>query len=221
METKIYTMGEMEKLLKTEGYQPIKRKLERYGVSYITDGWGENRTFNIQNIHDTLKLFCITKLNFAATSDFSRLKFFLYYFFNDVDFQIQPYAEMSRRLSDKDCPVSRQTISKWVNHLMDMELIIKDTSNCRYFRVKGLSRIEVTADEYKKAWGFYWYFKDKFGDSEMAFSYMYDKAGGCLQKRPAIVQNAFYNDITDRLTELLIIYAESCIPNSKTIQSIQ
>ena len=52
-----YPIAEMEKLLRTKGKQNIDRKLERYGIDFSSDGYGDSRIYTIKHIPDPFKVW--------------------------------------------------------------------------------------------------------------------------------------------------------------------
>lgn len=70
LEPREYTSVEIGSQLGTTTRQGIKRKLERYEVSFRITGRGENTIFTINEIKNEFKLFCIIELHFSAETDF-------------------------------------------------------------------------------------------------------------------------------------------------------
>ncbi|MBQ8787030.1 MAG: hypothetical protein IJZ61_05300 [Oscillospiraceae bacterium] len=152
IEERVYTQEELSEILGTIEVKNIKAKLERYNVDFTATKVEESYVFDIHRINDKFKVFCILELKFPAQTNFSKLKYFVYYFFNDNDFNILSHSLMAQRLNDIFGKVfSRQTISRWINALEKQNLFYSGSSEYRYFSVyKGASK-EITHEEYKKS----------------------------------------------------------------------
>lgn len=207
LEVKVYTQEELAKILGTVEADNIKGKLKRYKVDFTATKVEESYVFDIHRINDKFKVFCILDLGFKAQTNFSKLKYFVYYFFNDDDFNLLSHKLMMKKLKDVfgEAP-SRETIDKWVKKLKGQNLFIEDTCEYRYFSVDKENYKEISHEEYKKAWNVYWkYVNLHFGDEDYnhyeAIVKMYGVIGGKAVKRPRININGFYNDKIKELTE--------------------
>ena len=108
LELRTYTKQELSQIFKATDNQGIKRKLSRYGIQYTTQGRGEQITFTITQVPDPFKVFCIQHLDFNGQTEFRKLRNFLYYFFNDDEFQILPDETKATLLSEKPKPFTKR-----------------------------------------------------------------------------------------------------------------
>ena len=76
-----YPIGELKKLLGTADKQGIDRKLTRYGVAFSSTGWADSRVYDITNIPDPFRLYCVLMLGIPAQADFAKIRNLYYYFF--------------------------------------------------------------------------------------------------------------------------------------------
>lgn len=203
LELKTYTKTEMVEILGTTDNQGIKRKLNGYGVEYTTEGRGKNITFTVTKIKDKFKLFCITELKFDANTDFDRLLYFMYLFWNYEDLRSMPYDVLVKALSDKNKYVSRQTISNWIEKLEDAGYIWISAFDFRYFCVRDKCRKEITKEEYSRGWKAFWNTFKKTEDRKAAYCAMYEEVGGYLFKNPIAEINAFYQSKIEMLIDIV------------------
>lgn len=187
-----YSKSELNVMLGKSSVQALQRKLKRYGVTFHTTGRGEKSKYEILDIDDPFKLFCIIELDFEANADFDKIQYFYYYFFNDDEFAAMPDEEKAQQMSERGCPVTRQTIKRYTQKLERKIWIAKDTENCIYYFVRGNERRIVEKEEYSKAWKEYWHDKDDGLSSEDAIINMRTKYNGVARKQPVPLRNAFY-----------------------------
>lgn len=196
LELRTYTINEMFAVLGTNTKQGIDRKLQRYGVGFVSTGRGRNLIYKIKNVPDRFKLYCITEMGMAAVTNFEKFKYFCYYLFCDETFAAFPIVEMEVIMSEDDIHVSRQTISNWLNRLSIIGYIHFDKSTeCLYYAITKTPDgkkhyTEVTKEVYCKGWNLYWSNKNKIG-TNAAYTKMYDYVGGHPYKHPKIDQNIF------------------------------
>ena len=207
LELKTYTIDELGEILNTKiDKQQITKKLDRMGVRYSECGRGNTLQFEIQEIKDEFKVFCKYDLGFDPKTDFRRLAYFLYLFFNDEDFQIQPFVEMEKRMEAINRKVAPVTLSKWKRKLQALGLFA-NSSECRYYVVSHGERKEISHEEYSKAWQKFYAYRDKHindkdFDSRNAFLIMYASLGGRAIKRPLVDKNDFYSHTIEKIIEL-------------------
>ena len=213
LEIKKYTMSEISAELGTNTKQGIDRKLERYGVKFVSTGRGQSLIYEIQEIQDRFKLYCITEVGMSASVNFEKFKCFCYYLFCDDNFADFPIVEMEVIMSDDGVPVSRQTISNWIERLNSVGYIHTDKqSDCSYYAITKLPNgrkhyTEIPQEKYCKGWNIYWSNKSQIG-TNAAYTKMYDYVGGHPYKRPKLIENVFYSDEIQRLIDLI---NESCL----------
>lgn len=202
-----YTKQDLVNEFHTERIDSIKRSLTRLGYEFETNGKnGKNLRLTITKAPNTFKTFCVSELGIPAQSDFRILRDFFYYFFCDEEFQQLPVEEMARVLERDGKAISRQTISKWIQFLENKNIINK-SQECLYFATiaTDISKeaLEITREEYLKAWQVYWNIRREGGSYNEAFNAMCSVNGGAVYKKPMIEENGFYSSLIDSLVELL------------------
>lgn len=212
LEQKTYTKAEISEIMSVKDKQGITRKLDRLGVQYSTTGRGEACIFEIKEIPDKFKTFCTLEIGFDPRTDFNRLAFFVYMFFNDDDFQIQPFAEMAMRMGEDNNEATRQTLSKWKKRFEENKLFI-GRGEYKYYSVSYGIRKEISKEEYSRAWKAYYDYLVEHPKGVNPFSAMYKLIGGKATKRELLAENAFKISIRDMLVDYAIEHIEQ---NSKT-----
>ena len=192
IELRKYKRTELAEILKTNDKQGMERKLERWGISFTEEGWGNNLEINITDIADRFKVYCITKLNFGASADFQKIRNLYYAFFNDDEFMAMPDEVKEKRMGDNGKPVSRQTISRYIEKLQAKNLILRNTGEYLYYFAYRKQQRIVEHSEYKKAWKEYWIDKDKGLDSIEAICNMICNYGGVARKQEKPQANGIY-----------------------------
>jgi len=206
LELKTYTFAEMSQLLNgTSDIQGIKRKLQRYGVEFDMNGRGRSATFEIKNISQPFKVFCITELGIDANADFTKIRNLFYYLFCSDKFAELPVTEMERIMEQDGMKIVRQTISKWIEHLHKIGYIHLDQADFNYYAIYSDDNGEkayktITKEQYNEGWKTYWDNRDEV-DSGFAYASMYDLIGGHPCKKPKIEHNAFYSEEIKRLID--------------------
>ena len=203
LEMKTYSREELVSLLGNASNQGLKRKLERYGVEFRAEGRGNSITFHITGISDSFKMFCMTELNIAANTDFHKLKWFYYYFFNDEEFMAMPDEVKEYRMSTFGTPITRQTIANYISKLEQKNMITRNTKNfIYYFAYKKTQRI-VNKEEYLTAWHEYWAEIDDGICSCDAIWDMRAKYGGVARKQAIPEINGIYNEKIEYFISLI------------------
>ena len=204
LELKRYSKAEIAAILHSQSKQSITRKLDRYGITYNTEGWGDALCITITNIPDRFKVFCITELGFPAQCDFYKLRNFFFYFFADDDtFRSMPDEVMETLLNERGEPVSRQTIAGWKNRLNRMGIIyLSQWDYIYYFAFKNHQRM-CEHTEYAKAWSEYWSNIRNGMNSFDAIEIMRFDYGGVARKQPLALISAFYADTIKTLQDLI------------------
>lgn len=215
LEKKSYSIVEMESMLGSVGKQNIDRKLQRYDIDFTSEGYGQNRIYTIKHIPDPFKVYAITKLGIPAQADFTKIRNLYYLFFCGEDFTDSPLIEMERIMEEEGVPMARQTITKWINYLEHIDYIAFNNIDCKYYAIKKdslsnqKSYEEIDAETYKKGWAIYHSSKEEIGASK-AYTLMYNIVGGHPYKKPAVMQNAVYEQ---EIGELIDVINESFIEN--------
>ncbi len=215
LEVRKYSKHELTAILGTRSVSGIKRRLYNHEVSYEVIGRGEAAVFNITEIANPFKIYCITELGFCGQTDFWKLRNYLFIYFNDAEFRSMPneVQESRMRLLHKD--VSRQTIANYLSKLNRRNLIEQHTGDFMYyFAYKDKQRI-VDKDEYKQAWRQYWIDVGNGYYSGFAINHMIEDYGGVARKQEIPTINGIYNKEIEILCDYIQIDIEHEIELSK------
>lgn len=203
LEVKKYKKPELSAMFGTKDMQGLKRKLDGYGVIYTVVGRGEMAEFTIIEILDEFKIFCITELGFNAETDFEKLLYFYYAFFNDEEFMAMPNEVKEVRTEEKGKKVSRSTIANYIAKLDAKDLINRNTTNyIYYFAFEHTQRMTDKA-EYSQAWKEYWGCIHNNVSNYTAIKLMRSKYGGVARKQAIPEINGIYNDKIEYLQSLI------------------
>ena len=200
--TKTYTREELEQLFATSRMDAIKRKLSSDGYIYTTSGRGKDFTLTITECTKPFKVFCKEELGFPPQTDFDKLKDFLKRLFEDERFSKLPFSAMEDEIG-----VSSQTVSKWIKHLVQQNIIILSNAEFDYYITRVVPKcrkaeiMEITEQQYKDAWKAYW--EDRNDGYFLSINRMYYVNQGVAHKRGKLQENAFEKDKLERLKELL------------------
>lgn len=202
LELRTYNIDEINAILGTTNRQGIQRKLNRYGVEYSVTGRGTASEFEIKNIDDEFKLFCILDLGMSANTDFNKFLYFLYYFLNDEDFRWLPDEILEIKMNEREIHISRQTIANYKRVLSRLNLFAKVGDYVYYFARRNN---QIITDEtiYKKAWREYWENKNNGIDSQEAICIMCATYGGVAKKQAIMIGNAIYADTINKLNDMV------------------
>lgn len=206
----------MWQMLGVKDNQGAQRKLSRYGVRFFVNGWGKNASFNITAIDDPFKVYCILEMGFDANCDFKKLRNYLFFLLGDDEYCWLPDEPMEKYMRSKGFYLSRQTITKYREHLERLNYI--HGGDFIYYRVYRDDRDrqcyqQVEKEKYNKAWRVYWDMRNDGADSELAFACMYSAFGGVPRKQAKPIKNAFHLKELNYLLDLVStsIYNEASI----------
>lgn len=203
LELRKYPKAELSEMFGTRDTEGLKRKLTRYGVSFECSGWGQTLTFEIKEIADPFKIFCITELDFEANCDFMKVRNFYYYYFNDEEFMAMPDEVKEVRMRAVGYPVARQTLAGYISKLEQKDMITRNTKNfIYYFAFKQTQRI-TDREEYLDAWHKYWADIDSGLSSTDAINNMRADYGGVARKQAIPEINGIYNDKIEYMCSLI------------------
>lgn len=207
LECRMYNAPEMWKYLGVKNNSQALKKLKRYDVVAFLNGSGESANFNILEINDPFKVYCVFEMGFDPRSDFIKLRNYLFFLLGDDEYCWLPDEPMEAYMRSKGYLISRQTISKYRQFLTSLEYVID--GEYIYYRVyrdeNDRERHEqVEAEEYKKAWHLYWDKRNNEGwNSEQAFSYMYAVFGGVPRKQAKPYKNQIHKKELNYLMDLV------------------
>lgn len=206
LELRTYTRNEIAEILNmplnNNQNEGIKRKLERYGVKFSVIGRGTAARFEIEDIADEFKLYCILDLNMSAGTDFRKFLYFMYYFFNDDDFRWLPDETLEIKMDENNCHISRQTISNYKSKLEELGLFHRSCDYVYYF-ARGQTQIKTDKETYNKSWREYWKNKEDGKDSRTAIGIMCANHGGVARKQAIIEENVIYSEQINAINDLV------------------
>lgn len=196
-----YTRKELEHIFSTNRLDAIKRSLDRNGYIYMTNGRGKELTVVITDCTKPFTVFCKEELHYPPQTDFSKLKHFLKLLFFDEKFARMSYVEM-----EEHCGIAAATMSKWVRHLANENLIMLDMVDFIYYSsrvTEDYKRIteEITKEEYNAAWAAYW--DGRLDGYFLSVNRMYNVNQGTPHKKSVIVENGLEMERLNKLKKLL------------------
>lgn len=112
---------ELKEILGANNKQAVDRRLKGYGVSFTSSGRGDKRVYEITEIENPFKLYCITELGISAQSNFDKIRNLFYYFFCVDGFTKLSHVEMEKTMRTEGSQMSRQFISKWIKYLQHLD----------------------------------------------------------------------------------------------------
>ena len=206
LELRRYTRCEIAEMfgirLSNNNNEAIKNRLNRYGVEYNVIGRGAGAEFDITNIEDEFKLYCLTDLKMSANTDFNKFLYFMYYFLNDETFRSLPDEMLETKMDERNTHISRQTISGYKRVLESRNLFHSSYEYIYYFARKE-KRILTDKETYNKAWWEYWNNRDEGADAGEAISAMCAKYGGVAMKQSIMEANGIYLETINRINDMV------------------
>jgi hypothetical protein len=203
LELKTYKKPDLSAMFSTQGMQALRRKLERYGITFEVSGTGERAVFEIKEIADRFKLFCITELGFDGRTDFIKVRNFYHHFFNDEEFMAMPDEVKEYRLRQINQDISRQTIAGYMSKLERNDLINRTSKNFKYYFAYRQTQRFVEREEYLRAWHEYWKDINDGYNSYDAINRMIVNYGGVARKQAIPEINGIYLDKINLLCDLI------------------
>lgn len=203
LECRVYTYSELSALFQTRDNQGIQRRLDRWGIRYETKGRGSGTTFDIQEIADPFKMYCMLDLGFSPNTDFEKLALFLYYLFNADGFDGLPCEMMEARIKADNFVLTRQTIENYLKKLAENNLILRNSGTYHYYFANKGNLLHATREEYSQAWREYWQAKNDGLPVRDAISLMCRTYGGVARKQAIILQNGIYGRELDELNAMV------------------
>ena len=86
LECKMYDAPVIWGYLGVKDNDAAKRKLGRYGVSCFVNGRGKTASFNITRVEDPFILYCVFNMGFSPSSNFTKLRNYLFFLLGDDEF---------------------------------------------------------------------------------------------------------------------------------------
>ena len=204
LEIRNYTKPEMTAMFGTRNMANLRRKMEGYGIVFDVNGRGENAIFTIKDITDPFRIYCITELGYDGRTDFKKLLFFMYYFFNDIEFRTMPDEVKEARTEEQGRKITRQAIAGYTAKLDRNNLVDRNTNQyIYYFAIKQTQRI-VEKDEYLQAWHEHWDRRKNGMDNYPSIMKMFEDYGGVARKQTIPEINGIYNEQIEYLNTLIL-----------------
>lgn len=202
LEIRSYTYAELSQMLGTRDAQGICRRLTRWDVAYTVSGRRAQTIYDIIEIPDPFKVFCILDLGFSPQTDFDKLMFFLYYALNDDEFLWLPYGRLEVLMGENGRPVSRQTISHYFKQMERCDIFCRVGDYCHYF-ANGETIRKATKEEYSRAWAEYWMMKEQGYWPWQCIAVMRRNYGGIAKKQRIAEINGIYMNIVDNINDMV------------------
>lgn len=203
LEVRTYSYAELSEMMGTRDPQGICNRLKRWGVVFTKSGRKPDITFQITEITDPFKVFCILDLGCPAQTDFNKMANVFYCILNDEQFRELPDERLELLFARQGQPVSRQTISNYFAYLEKNNLINRTGGDCKYYFAREATLREASQEEYKQAWHEYWQARHEGHTSRTAIAAMCARHGGVARKQTVAVLNAFYLDTYDMLNDMI------------------
>lgn len=200
----VYSRQELVEMFHTDRLDSIKRSLTRQGYEFEMLKNGKNAQMKIIKAPNMFKVFCIEELGISAQSDFHMLRNFFYYFFCDDEFQQLPVAEMERVLAADGRAISYKTIAKWISYLEEKGIIYRSITEYVYYCSISGKAVEITKEEYLKAWEVFRNTLKNTRDWNEARKKMIEVNGGAVHKTPLVQENDFYGELINSLADLVM-----------------
>ena len=204
LEIRDYSKPEMTAMFGTRDMEGLKRKMRGYGIVFDVDGRGENAVFTIREIADPFKMYCITELGYDGRTDFHKLLYFLYYFFNDPEFRAMPDEVKEVRTEEHGRKITRQTIANYTAKLDSKNLIDRNTNNFLYYFAFKQTQRMVDREEYLQAWHEHWARRRDGWDNYSSIMQMFADYGGVARKQAIPEINGIYTEQIEYLNTLVI-----------------
>ena len=200
---KKYAKTELSEIFGTKDRQGLDRKMERYGIEFMSSGRGEQSIYEIQQIHDPFRIYAITDLSCDGNTNTQKLRTYYWHYFNDEIFRAMPDEVKETMLKLEDKGISRQTIATYTRKLINKNMIeLQSNEFIYYFAFKGEQRL-VERSEYSQAWREYWNAKRDGADYYEVIYGMIDKYGGVARKQAIPQINGIYNTEIDYMCSLI------------------
>lgn len=204
-----YTKKEMAKTIGCNEYdvEAIRRKLNAYGVAFTYDRG--TQTYTITDTGDLFKQLCVWDYDLPRNIDYEKFALYVFLVFvankEGIDYNSMPLEEMADTLAVRypELATSRQTLSKYQEHLDKLGLAICDTGNPNFVLAnktnEGTTYTPIDNKIYSEAWKYYFSQKDMYKrdpeavDWASTFAYrdMVKKYGGHPKKHYPMVGSAF------------------------------
>lgn len=208
-----YTQSEMVEIFNTTRMDSIKRSLSSLGFTYEVEGRGKKALFHITGTPDEFKLFAIKELGFAPQTDFTGLKYFTYSYFCCEGFSDLMVINMVEEIENNfNYKASQQTIARYIEKFTALDLIHKSNAEFKYYSVVVSSlcgeiardTMEIEKETFTEAWKAYWEAWRNTNTYNDAFNAMVKVAEGKVYKVNKREENAFSNELIERMVELVI-----------------
>lgn len=79
LECRSYTAPEMWEYLGVKDNSQAVKKLNRYNIVFFQNGYGDKASFNVLDIREPFKVYCVFDMGFDPHSDFTKLRNYLFF----------------------------------------------------------------------------------------------------------------------------------------------
>lgn len=208
LEKRKYTRSELIEIYKTDRLDAIKARIQRAGYIFQSSGRGKGYTMEILDLpkEDELRQYCREILGFSAQTDFTKLKYFLFFFLENEEFMTLQYNQMAQVMNDHGIEITQQTISNYFQHLQTIGWIHIGRFDYVYFlydEAQGETRY-ISREEYCAINKEFWQLiKGQKYTWQEAAAEIRRKYGNKPRKRPKAEKTAFFLDQYQRVWDLI------------------
>lgn len=203
-----YNRAELESIFETSRTDTYRKRLERAGYTFESGGRGDGYWIRITSLPEPpsgFEGFAKRELSAGAQSRFDAMEKFYFLLFNHEEFRYYPATSQSQFMEEVfDIKVCDQTLRNWKKKLIQLGWIALDDRDIRYYACnKGIIPREMDKEIYCKAWREFYDLCESGVDAGRARSIIYRKNDGMPRKQLGFAENAFYQDKTQELREIL------------------
>lgn len=212
LEMREYKREELLTMFNTTRLDAIKHKIQRAGYNYTESGRGKSYTMTVTAEPPPLQVFseyCQKELHFAPQTDYEKLSEFLYYFLTIPNFPSLQYNEMIESLEAHGVFISRPTLKKYCDVLLDADFYSYSYNDYVYsvFDVELQHNRYITEEEYTSFWREYFKITaDAEPESKQYTMYRLCEArnyGKPPKKRAAAALNGIYTPLYNKALDLI------------------
>ena len=203
LELKTYSMHELYEILHCNNRNSLKKKLNGYGVSFTDEGRGDAAVFHLHSFKSYFKIYAITELGISAQTDFRKMLYLYFEFFNNDEFLALPDESKESYLRNINHDVTRQSIAHYIAHLDRKNYIHCNSGNFVYYFAYKNKQIFTDKESYNRAWHEYFELKKNDADSFCAIRRMINTYGGVARKQQIPDINGIYLKEIDYMLSLI------------------
>ncbi|MCI8595127.1 MAG: hypothetical protein HFF09_07755 [Oscillospiraceae bacterium] len=144
------------------------------------------------------------ELGCGRATRFDDMKVYYRLLFTDADFRYYPFPYQAILMGQHNISVSGGTLTNWKNKLFEKGLIVKDTTDYRYFLCKaGKKPQEISREEFSTIWQACFKHTKNGTEQPEAIKNMSNEHGGIPNKICGFYESALERERIDKLRSLL------------------